>query len=126
MKNGISLSCLLVALFGLSWLVVGCSSTNTLAVQQASYPTYKVDARGLFMENCATCHSRNGRAKTFHGWLLGAQDFTDAHWQLNTSDDEIIHAIKTGPKSMPAFQKKLSAAEIEALTEYLRNFHPAS
>jgi len=126
MKNRIFPSCLLAALFGLSLLVAGCSSTNTLAVQQAAYPKEKVEARGLFTENCATCHSRDGRARTFHGWILGAQDFTDAHWQLNTSDDEIIHAIKTGPKSMPAFEKKLSAAEIEALAEYLRTFHPAS
>jgi mono/diheme cytochrome c family protein len=126
MKNGITLSCLLVAIAGLSWLVAGCSSTPTLAVQQASYPIDKVDAPGLFAENCATCHGRDGRAKTFHGWLLGAQNLTDARWQTATPDAEIIRAIKTGPKLMPAFQKKLSAAEIEALAAHVRTFHPAS
>jgi mono/diheme cytochrome c family protein len=126
MKNGIVLSCLLIAIAGLSWLVAGCSSTSTLAVQQAGYPKDKVDAPGLFTENCATCHGRNGRARTFHGRLLGAQNFTDARWQTATSDDEIIRAIKTGPKLMPAFQKKLSAAEIDALAAYVRIFNPAS
>ena len=126
MKNGIAIWCLLVAIAGLSWLVAGCSSTSTLAVRQASYPKDKVDAPGLFTENCATCHGRNGRARTFHGRLLGAQNFTDARWQMATSDDEIIRAIKTGPKLMPAFQKKLSAAEIEALAAHVRTFNPAS
>ncbi len=126
MKNGIALSCLLVAVSGLAWLVAGCASTPTLAVQQAGYPKDQVDAPGLFADNCATCHGHDGRARTFHGRFLGAQNFTDARWQKNTSDDEIIRAIKTGPKLMPAFQKKLSAAEIEALAAYVRTFKPAS
>lgn len=126
MKNVIALSCLLIAIAGFSLLVAGCTSTNSLAVQQASYPKDKVNAPGLFTENCATCHGRNGRARTFHGRLLGAQNFTDARWQTATSDDEIIRAIKTGPKAMPAFQKKLSTAEIEALAAYVRTFGPAS
>jgi mono/diheme cytochrome c family protein len=126
MKKGIALSCLLIAIAGLSWLVAGCSSTPTLAVQQAGYPKDKVDAPGLFTENCVICHGHNGRARTFHGWLLGAQNFTDARWQTNTSDAEIIRAIQTGPKLMPAFQKKLSIAEIEALAAYVRTFNPGS
>jgi cytochrome c oxidase cbb3-type subunit I/II len=126
MKNEIVLSCMLVAIAGLSLLVAGCTSTPTLAVQQASYPKEKVDAPGLFAENCVICHGHNGRARTFHGWLLGAQNLTNTRWQANTSDAEIIRAIQTGPKLMPAFQKKLSVAEIEALAAYVRTFHPAS
>ena len=126
MKNGIALSCLLIVIAGLTWLVAGCASTPTLAMQQAGYPKDQVDAPGLFTENCAFCHGRDGRARTFHGRILGAQNYTDARWQTATSDDEIIRAIKTGPKAMPAFQKKLSAAEIEALAAYVRTFKSAS
>lgn len=110
---------------GLAGLVSGCASIRPLARQQADLPKEKVDAPGLFAENCATCHGRNGRADTLHGWLVGAQDFTDAHWQNVTSDAEIVHAINTGPGLMPAFQKKLSATEIEALADYVRTFKPA-
>jgi mono/diheme cytochrome c family protein len=124
MKNGIAIACLLIVGSGLAWLGSGCASTNTLAAQQAGYPKDKVDAPGLFTENCVICHGKNGRARTFHGWLFGAQNFTDARWQTDTSDEEIIHAIKTGPRVMPAFQKKLSAAEIEALAAYVRTFKP--
>jgi mono/diheme cytochrome c family protein len=124
MKNGIAMLCLLMVSSGLAWLGSGCASTNTLAAQQAGYPKDKVDARGLFAENCVVCHGKNGRARTIHGWLFGAQNFTVARWQADTSDEEIIHAIKTGPRVMPAFQKKLSETEIEALAAFVRTFKP--
>jgi mono/diheme cytochrome c family protein len=110
---------------GTAWLVSGCASTNSLAKQEANYPKDKVDARGLFVENCTTCHGKDGRAKTFHGWLLGAQNLTDPKFQAEISDPEIIHAIKTGPKAMPAFGKKLSESEIEALAAYVRTLKVA-
>ncbi len=110
---------------GLVGLVFGCASTHTLALQQANFPKEKVDARGLFAENCAKCHGLKGRAGTFHGWIVGAQDFTDVHWQSDTSDADIIHAIKTGPGLMPAFENRLSSTEIEAVGAYVRTFKPA-
>ena len=121
MKNQIAAVLLVVS--GLAWLVAGCASTNTLAKQQAGWPKDKVDAPGLFAENCATCHGKDGRARTFHGRLVGAQNLTDTHWQA--TDEAIIDAIKTGPKAMPAFEKKLSAAEIESLAAYVRTFQTA-
>jgi mono/diheme cytochrome c family protein len=113
---------LLAAISGLAGLGAGCASTNTLAGQQAGFQKDKVDAPGLFTENCANCHGQDGRARTLHGRLVGAQNFTDVRWQA--SDEEIIHAIKTGPRLMPAFQKKLSTAEIEALAAFVRTFKP--
>ncbi len=104
--------------------VSGCAS-HPLSKQEANYPADKVDARGLFEENCIVCHGKNGRAHTFHGRLVGAQNLTDAKWQADTSDSEIVNAIKTGPSVMPAFGKKLSSTEIEALAGYVRTFKPA-
>lgn len=114
---------LLTVFSGLAWLISGCASTHTLAVQQAGLPKEQVDAHGIFAENCAKCHGQDGRAKTFRGRLLGAQNFTDANWQV--TELEIIRAIKTGPGAMPAFQKKLSGPEIEALAAYVGTFKPA-
>jgi mono/diheme cytochrome c family protein len=68
------------------------------------------------------CHGKNGRARTFHGWLVGAQNLTRAKWQADTTDGQIINAIKTGPSVMPAFEKKLSPSEIDALATYVRSF----
>jgi cbb3-type cytochrome c oxidase subunit III len=125
MKNKITrLGLLMVPV--LSLLVSGCSSTGPLAKQQAAYPKEKIDARGIFAESCATCHGKDGRAKTFHGRIVRAQNFTDTKWQQTTSNEEITHAIKTGPGAMPAFQKKLSPSEIEALAAYVRTFTTGS
>jgi len=122
MKSKIAILCLLIFVPGLLFLISGCASTGPLAAQQANYPKDKVDARGLFVENCTTCHGQDGRARTFHGWLVGAQNLTDPKWQADTTDEQIIDAIKTGPRVMPAFEKKLSPAEMDALVMYVRSF----
>ncbi len=122
MKNKIAVACLLILIPAVPFLITGCASPGPLAVKQASYPEAKVDAPGLFVENCAVCHGKNGRAHTFHGILVGAQNLTKAKWQADTSDEEILHAIKTGPSVMPAFGKKLSPSEIDALAKYVRSF----
>ena len=103
----------------------GCQSKPPVAAQQAGYPKDKVDARALFVESCAKCHGTDGRAKTFRGRLLHAQNLTDVKWQTASTDPEIVTAIKTGPKAMPAFAEKLSPSEIEALAAYVRSFKPA-
>jgi mono/diheme cytochrome c family protein len=103
----------------------GCQSHPPFATQQAGLPKEKVDARGIFFENCATCHGTDGRARTFHGRILFARNLTNPLWQTTTTDAEIASAIRMGPKAMPAFGKKLSPAEIEALVSYVRTFKPA-
>jgi mono/diheme cytochrome c family protein len=125
MKSKIAMSCLLIIIPGLLFLISGCASTRPLAAQQASCPKDKVDARGLFIENCAGCHGKNGRAHTFHGWVLEAQNLTNAKFQTDTTDEEIIKAIKTGPRAMLAFEKKLSPSEIDALATFVRTFKQA-
>jgi len=125
MRTKIAATCLLVLISGLPFLISGCASSGPLAVRQASFPADKVDAHGLFVENCAVCHGKNGRAHTFHGWMVGAQDLTDTGFQADTMDVQILHAIKTGPGAMPAFEKKLSPSEINALAAYVRTFKPA-
>jgi len=124
MKKKIALVFLSGILSGFLFLISGCASTGPLARQEANYPGDKVDARGLFVENCAACHGKNGRAHTLHGLLVGAQNFTSLEWQVATTDTQIVHAINTGPGVMPAFERKLSSAEIEALAKYVRAFRP--
>jgi mono/diheme cytochrome c family protein len=114
-------ACIILA-FGVLFLNSGCQSNSPLAMQQANYPKDKVDAPALFKENCAKCHGMDGRAKTFHGRLVGAQNFTDAKWQANVTEEEMSDAIKKGPKAMASFEQKLSQAEIDALVAYVRSF----
>jgi cbb3-type cytochrome c oxidase subunit III len=82
----------------------------------------QVEAAKLFDKNCAKCHGKDGRAKTFRGKITGARNLTDDEWQARATDEQIKEAIKKGPDEMPAFEKKLSEAEIDALAAYVRHF----
>ena len=114
---------MLAVFAGCSLGIWGCASRGPVTVADANYPVGQVDARGLFQENCIVCHGKNGRAHTFHGRLVGAQNLTDSKWQSETTKAQIVNAIKTGPSVMPAFEKKLSPSEIDALAVYVRTFN---
>ena len=46
-----------------------------------------------------------------------ARDFTDAEWQSAKSDAELVKTVTKGGEDMPAFGKKLSKEQIEALVK---------
>jgi cbb3-type cytochrome c oxidase subunit III len=80
------------------------------------------ESRAIFDSRCATCHGKDGRAKTFKAKFNKARDLTDAAWQAEASDERIYNSISNGRgKKMPAFAKKLSRAEVEGLVGYVRS-----
>lgn len=80
------------------------------------------DAAALYSKHCATCHGKDGRAKTFKARLNGARNLTDAAWQTEASDERIFNSVMNGRGKMPSFKKKLSQAEIESLVPVVRAF----
>lgn len=84
--------------------------------------TTQASGKELFEKNCAKCHGSDGEAKTFRGKFTHARNLTTDDFQSNTSDQQIADAIRTGPKAMPSFGKKLTADEINALVQYVRTF----
>ena len=71
----------------------------------------------LFKENCAICHGEDGKGKTPKGKQLNARDLTDAEWQEDETDDDLIKVITEGEMDMPSFQKKLTKEQIESLAK---------
>lgn len=125
--NRITMLCLAMVMMAAgSVLIAGCASTGSLAAAQADLPSDRVDARGLFLENCATCHDEDGRAGNLHGLMVGAQNLRDADWQATTPDKQIIDTIENGSGAMPAFGKRLSASEITAMVAYVRSLKTGS
>jgi len=79
------------------------------------------DAAAIFDSKCATCHGKDGRAKTLKAKFNKARNLTDAAWQAEASDERIYNSIANGRgKKMPAFAKKLSRGELEGLIGYVR------
>lgn len=78
-------------------------------------------AAELYSKNCASCHGKDGRAKTLKAKFNHARDLTDSGWHNDVSDERIFNSIMNGKgKKMPAYGKKLSEQEIESLVTYVR------
>ena len=78
------------------------------------------DTNSLFAKNCATCHGKDGKAKTFKAKFNHARDLTDPKWQVSVTDERLFNSITNGRGHMPAWGKKLSEPEINALVAYVR------
>jgi mono/diheme cytochrome c family protein len=74
----------------------------------------------LYAKNCASCHGRDGRGKTIKGKLKHARDLADSGWQDRVSDERIFNSVMNGKGKMPAYGKKISEPEIDALVSYVR------
>ena len=75
----------------------------------------------LWSKNCASCHGKDGRAKTFKAKFNHARDLTDGSWQSDVSDERIFNSISKGRgKHMPGYSKKMTEQEIESLVSFVR------
>jgi len=76
----------------------------------------------LFGKHCASCHGKDGKARTPIARQLGVKDLT----QSKTSDGEIEKQVIEGKKDergnqkMPPFKDKLSPEEIKSLIEFVK------
>jgi len=78
------------------------------------------DARSVYNSKCASCHGRDGRARTAKARREHARDMTTGEWQDSVSDERIYNSISNGKGKMPSFKKKLSDAQIDELVNYVR------
>lgn len=70
----------------------------------------------VFEENCASCHGDDGRG----GYENGAPDLGDGHWIYGGSRENIYQSVYYGRQGvMPAWEGRLSDAQIRMLTLYL-------
>ncbi len=106
-------------------VALGLGGALRTALVIAAPPTDKpapTAAAKLFAKNCATCHGKDGHAKTFKAKFNHARDLTDAKWQADVSDERIFNSISAGRGDhMPAFGKKFSKAEINTLVAHVRS-----
>jgi mono/diheme cytochrome c family protein len=79
----------------------------------------------LFKQYCAKCHGEDGKGQTTKGRFLKARNFTDAEWQADKTNADLIKVVTDGKDDMPPFGKKLTADQIESLVKNdVRGFAP--
>lgn len=97
-------------------------ATNSTRQNQNGNQSPPREAATLYAQSCARCHGRDGRGRTFRGRLVRARDFTDAAWQTDVTDEHLFNSIKSGRGRMPAFGRRLSDEEVNALVAFVRRF----
>ena len=108
---------LVSALFAVLFIV---QATKTQARVDVPSPM-PGDAKATFDAQCAKCHGKDGRARTFKSkHFVHARDLTNAQWQAEVTDERLFNSITKGKGKMPAFGKKLPEDQIDALVRYVR------
>lgn len=83
----------------------------------------------LFKEECSICHGAGGKGDGSQARSFGLKtpDFTSAEFWKDAADDTMREAVRNGKgEDMPAFAKKLSAEDIDALLALVRTrFQPS-
>jgi cytochrome c oxidase cbb3-type subunit 3 len=72
--------------------------------------------RVLFIDNCASCHGREGRGNQ----ALGAPDLTDGNWQYGGDGKAILTSVLDGRRgAMPPFGASLSGEQVKDVANYV-------
>lgn len=70
----------------------------------------------IYMDNCAACHMEDGSGDRFQG----APDLSDAVWLYGSDRETVTRIVTEGPFGvMPAWESRLSDADIRAVTAYV-------
>jgi len=74
--------------------------------------------KNLYLTNCARCHGPDGRGQTEQGKKLDVPDLVIEAKHNSTS--RLTRIVTNGKQDMPAFGKKLTKSQINALASYVR------
>jgi mono/diheme cytochrome c family protein len=93
-------------------------------VMAIGFPVHGASGVKLFNKHCASCHGKDGKARTKAARKLGVRDLTIS----KAADEQIADSIwegrkdKNGRIKMPTFKEKLSPEEIVVLVEFVKKF----
>jgi mono/diheme cytochrome c family protein len=79
------------------------------------------DGPKIFAEACAVCHGPTGRPPESMAVSLGVRDLTAPEFRARVTVELVEKQIRNGSdnKKMPAFEERISAAQIRAVAEYV-------
>lgn len=101
-------------------ILLALATKGAAASLNTGTPVSARTAAQLYSKHCASCHGKDGRAKTFKAKFNHARNLTEPGWQEAVSDERIFNSIANGRQKMPAFAKKITQAEIDSLVLFVR------
>jgi cytochrome c6 len=90
-----------------------------LAVSIAAPAFAQSAGAATYSAKCQMCHGPDGTAATPVGKMMKVPSFKDAA-VLKTSEAALVTIIKDGKGKMPAFNGKLTDAQIREVVSYIR------
>ncbi len=102
-------------------LTLGGISHASWQNSNSSVTSNPASAAAIYARRCASCHGKDGRARTFKAKFNDARDLTSWQWQEAVSDEQLYNSIMNGRGKMPAFGKKLSDLQVDSLVSYVRS-----
>ena len=96
------------------------ATSNSSASQ--STPDQFAPVRAIYDKECKSCHGQNGTGgpvKLEDGTKLKVPSFREGH-ALRHPDSDYLKQITKGGDGMPAFEKKLTAEQMNDLIKFIR------
>jgi len=96
------------------------ATSNSSASQ--STPDQFAPVRAIYDKECKSCHAQNGTGgpvKLEDGTKLKVPSFREGH-ALRHPDSDYLKQITKGGDGMPAFEKKLTAEQMNDLIKFIR------
>jgi len=115
MKQTIKLTAFVIIVLG-GMLMVWADKTAVSAKVESLEPIES--ANSLYISNCARCHGADGKGNTQLGQEYGVPDLTITARRMSLT--RVKNIINNGDGDMPAYKKKLKAAQITSLANYVR------
>jgi cytochrome c6 len=79
------------------------------------------DGPSIFKSKCAACHGADGKGETAMGKKLNIRSFAAPEVQKQT-DAELLAISKKGKNKMPAYEGKITDADLKAVIAHIRTF----
>jgi mono/diheme cytochrome c family protein len=98
------------------------ATVNATPAAPAATPDEFAAARSTFNTTCAKCHKENGEGGVadIEGEKLRVPSLKGHHAREHT-DAELVKKIDKGGEGMPAFEKRLTADQIDGLARFVRH-----
>lgn len=92
-----------------------------LVLLVVALPLAAADGAAVFKAKCAACHGQDGTGDTAMGKKLNVRSLAAPEVQKQT-DAQLLELTRKGKGKMPAYEGKISDADLAALIAHIRTF----
>lgn len=101
------------------FLAVLSAAFLTLLILTFAFAPANELGKKVYDSRCTSCHGDDGKGDTKAGKMTKTPDITQKEaWKQGTSAAELVKTLEEGLGKMPGYEGKLSAEELQAVSEY--------